>query len=220
MLALFIIYEIRIKDGILDKELITNRTIAIGNISAFFIHLVQMASFIPLPFYLQVQLGYDPWMTGLILSVQPLFMGVTAPFAGRYRDRQGPFIPLVIGPVLGAVFMAVILFSPTVSVLFIVVHLALFGIAMGFFHATNNTEIMSAAPDNKVSHTGSMLALIRYLGMIAGIGLAAVMVGKLGKTMDSLDNVQSGLHGLFVICLALSLGVAGLAMIRQRRSNK
>jgi EmrB/QacA subfamily drug resistance transporter len=216
LFAVLIIYEIRIADGILDKDLFTNRTILLGNVSAFFIHLVQMASLIPITFFLQMQLGYDPWFTGLILCLQPLLMGVVAPLAGGYRDRNGAFAPLVIGPVVGAAAMAVIFIFPSVSVFTIMLHLALFGIAIGCFQATNNTEIMSAAPEHKISHTGSMLALIRYLGMIAGIGLATVLAGNLGFSSEEKAIVYTRIHDLFIICFVICLGVSGLALLRTR----
>ena len=61
----------------------------------------------------------------------------------------------------------------------------------GFFQAINNAEIMSATPDAKINLSGSMLALIGYLGMIVGIGLATTFAGKMGTTkwFQSIYNV-------------------------------
>ncbi|MBP1988555.1 MFS transporter [Paenibacillus eucommiae] len=214
LLAGLIYYETRISNGILDKELFTNRTIAIGNTSAFFFHLVQMATLIPITFYLQYKLGYEPWLTGLMLSLQPLFMGIVAPISGWYRDRFGAFALLVAGPVIGAASLVVVVVLPIGSAVAIAVHLALFGAAMGFFQATNNAEIMSAAPEHKISHTGSMLALIRYLGMIAGIGLAAAFVGNLGGA-DGPTPADSQLRYLFLLCFVFCLVILGASMLRR-----
>lgn len=221
LLLLFAVYEIRIKDGILDRELFTKRLIVIGNVSAFAIHLIQMASLIPITFYFQHQLGFSPWLTGLVLCVQPLLMGIAAPYGGTYRDRYGAFVPLFAGPLAAALSMAIVVFAPSGSAIAMTLQLGLFGIAMGLFQSTNNAEIMSAAPDHKISHMGSMLALIRYMGMIAGTGLAAAFVGDLGGVgspafLNGVD-VHTRMQWLFAVCLILSLAVSGLAMLRPRR---
>jgi len=79
---------------------------------------------------------------------------------------------------------------------------------MGLFHATNNAEIMSAAPAEKSSLAGSLLALVRYLGQIGGIGLATVLVGSMGveNVGISYDIPLRILFGIcFVCCLVVSI---------------
>lgn len=221
LLTGLILYEIRIGNGILDKELFANRIIALGNASAFFLNLVQMASLIPITFYLQTKLGYAPWLSGLLLSLQPLLMGIIAPLAGWYRDRYGASVVLVAGPLFGALSMGIILLSSIDSVIAVAVHLALFGVAMGLFHASNNAEMMSAAPERKISLAGSMLALIRNLGMIAGIGLAVLFVGKLGGSAGDVPAaIDAKLQALFAVCTVICVVVAGISLMRSGRVGR
>lgn len=104
--------------------------------------------------------------------------------------------------------MLSVMFLPTVPAWSIGLHLAVFGIGTGLFHATNNAEVMSAAPAEKSSLAGSLLALVRYLGQIVGIGLATVFVGTMGSLAQIHESHGVSIRILFGICCALCLAVA------------
>ncbi|MFC5653327.1 MFS transporter [Paenibacillus solisilvae] len=209
------LYQRRITYGIIDRELFSQRKILLGNASSFFINLSQVATIIPITFYLQGQLGYSTSITGALLILQPLLMGVVAPFAGWFRDRYGGFFPITLGSLFCSVSMLSIACFSSVTVISISFHLVLFGIGMGLFHATNNAEIMSSAPESKISLAGSLLALVRYLGMIAGIGLATLLVGDMGYD-SSENNVNLSLRVLFGICFLFCMGGAVIGWLRPR----
>ena len=218
LLIVLFISQKKMKNGILDKELFADRIIVIGNASGFFIHLAQMATLIPITFYMQEVLGYSTWKMGIILSLQPLFMGITAPFSGWYRDRFGATFPLLLGPLLCSISMYLIVFTNEISLFNISFHLAIFGAGTGFFQAINNAEIMSATPDAKISLSGSMLALIRYLGMIVGIGLATTFAGKLGST-SGFNQFTMSIKYLFGISSILCLAVSGFSLLRLEKNS-
>jgi len=217
---LFLWHESRIDYGLLDRSLFAIRPIWTGNVSAFLIHLAQMAGLLPLTFYMQQLLGFSSSETGLYLALQPLAMGITAPLAGWYRDRRGALAPLLLGPALCAASVLWLALSPAVTVTGIVLHLALYGIGMGLFQATNNAEMMSAAPMNKISLTGSLLALIRYLGMIGGVALVALLVGDLGGTAINAETATPWVRLLFVMCFLLCLGAVGVGLLRKQPTPK
>ncbi|CAG7644242.1 Riboflavin transporter RibZ [Paenibacillus allorhizosphaerae] len=220
LLVLFLWYESRIDYGVLDRRLFAIRPIWTGNASAFIIHLAQMAGLLPLTFYMQQVLGFAPSQTGLYLALQPLAMGITAPLAGWYRDRRGALAPLLLGPALCAASMLWMVLPQTVSLTGIVLHLTLYGIGMGLFQATNNAEMMSAAPSSKVSLTGSLLALIRYLGMIGGVALVALLVGDMGGSVVSAEAVTPWVRLLFSVCFLLCLGAVAIGLLRRRPTPK
>lgn len=207
-------YERRIPHAIIDKVLFTNRAIGIGNLAAFIIHLAQIATTIPITFYMQHVLEFTPSRLGFFLAVQPVFMGIVAPIAGWYRDRFGVFAPVLVGPLFCALSMVFVAFSGSISGFGILFHLVMFGVGMGLFQATNNADIMSAAPSSKTSLVGSMLALIRYLGMIAGTGLATLFVGNIGSGFLDQQALTSHVQSLFVLCLVFCAVAVGLALLR------
>ena len=213
VLIFLLLYEKRIRHGIIDLELFTNRTILVGNSSAFFIHLAQMATIIPVTFYLQSVLGLNPGTVGIFLALQPIAMGISAPIAGWYRDRYSARMPVMLGAGLCSISMLFVVFG-TINSFAFALHLILFGAGMGWFQATNNADIMTAAPSPKLSLAGSMLALIRYLGMIAGIGLAALFVGYLGADTAHSAALDLQMKGLFAICSLFCASIIGLTVMR------
>jgi EmrB/QacA subfamily drug resistance transporter len=197
----------RIEYGILDRELFRPRKVWLGNTNSFLINLAQTATLIPITFYMHGQLGYSAWATGALLMLQPLSMGVIAPFAGWFRDKYGGSFPIAAGSLLCAISMLFVVMLPEVTAVAIGLQLACFGFGIGLFHAANNAEIMSAAPASKSSLAGSLLALVRYLGQIAGIGLATLLVGSMGPSGGVADSFGVPIRILFSLCFLFCLAV-------------
>lgn len=197
----------RIKYGIIDRELFSQRKVWLGNTGSLFINIAQMATLIPITFYLQSQLGFSAGTTGAMLMIQPLLMGIVAPFGGWFRDKYGGNSPIIAGALLCSLSMLFVVLNPVISPLSIGLQLAVFGIGTGLFFATNSAEVMSAAPAEKISLAGSLLALVRYIGNIIGIGLATLLVGTMGTAGGEADAYAVPLRVLFGICFLLCLAV-------------
>lgn len=218
LLILLLVYERRTTDGIIDFHYFKDRIVWVGNSSAFLIHLTQMATMIPITFYLQTVLKYEPAVVGMFLALQPIVMGVTAPLAGWYRDRVGAKIPVMLGAALCSISCLLILWPGPIHALTISLQLAFFGAGMGLFQATNNADIMTASPSNKLSMAGSMIALLRYLGMIAGIGLAVLFVGHMGGASEQIQQLDTNMKTLFTVCFALNALVLPLMKLRFQKN--
>jgi len=217
MLAALWPVERRISYGIIDRELFRRRKIWLGNAHSFFINVSQTATLIPIAFYLQGPLNLSPSATGFLLILQPLLMGITAPAAGWFRDKYGGYFPITLGSLLCAISMLFIVFSPGVSAVAVGLQLGLFGVGLGLFHATNNAEIMSDAPSGKISLAGSLLAMVRYLGNIGGIALAALIVGSMGTAMQPADNIDLQMRLLFGICFLFCIAVTASGKLRPKK---
>ena len=208
LLCVLAVQAQKIDYGIIDPGLFRHRKVWLGNASSLIVNLAQTATLIPVTFYLQSEIGFSASATGAMLMLQPLIMGIVAPFAGWFRDRYGGNFPINAGAALCSASMLFVMFMPTVSAWSIGLHLAVFGIGTGLFHATNNAEVMSAAPAEKSSLAGSLLALVRYLGQIVGIGLATVLVGTMGSQAQVQESYGVPIRILFGICCLLCLAVA------------
>lgn len=219
LLVMLGLYQTRITHGILDRELFRNSKVFLGNVASFLVNLTQMATMMAITFYMQGPMQLTPGFTGLILMIQAVMMGVVSPFAGWFRDRYGGYFPITYGPLFCAVSMLPLAVWSEVTLIGISFQLALFGIGTGLFHATNNAEIMSAAPAAKISLAGSLLALVRYLGMIAGIGIAILFVGNLsGQTAEVVVANEYGfsMQLLFLFCFVLCLLTTAIGKLRPR----
>ncbi|WP_127586437.1 MFS transporter [Paenibacillus koleovorans] len=219
LIVVLLLYERKLEHGILDRVLYANPYIGIGNLSAFLFYAAQMASLIPITFYMQSVLQLSTQTTGLLLAIQPVFMGVMGPISGWCRDRYGARIPTTIGALLCTFAMLPVMIGNEVSMLDIIAYCSLFGLGTGLFLASNNADIMGNAPAAKASLVGSMLALIRYLGMIVGIALAVLLVGHLGGVAVDAAELAPKVRVLFSICALFALILTGFSLMRPRKRS-
>ncbi|WP_010268621.1 MFS transporter [Paenibacillus senegalensis] len=220
LLLLLFAYERKIPHRIVDSDLYKIKAIAVGNSVSLLNNVMQMATLLPLTFYMQQVLGYPTKTLGLVLAIQPVFLGIASPASGWYRDKYGAFLPAVAGSLLFTLSTLFIVLGSTIQLTGIILFLAVSGIGIGLFVAINNAEVMSAAPAEKISLVGSMIALIRYYGMIIGIAFAVWFAGGMGTELTAAPNpaLTAQIKLLFLFCMALGLLMTFLCYIRPRQA--
>jgi DHA2 family multidrug resistance protein-like MFS transporter len=129
----------------------------------------QMLALVTLPFLFQSVLGRSVLESGLLMTLWPICVGITAPVAGRLADRYPAGLLGGIG--LGVFSLGLALMSlmgshpATVAILG---PMALCGIGFGFFQSPNNRTLVTTAPRERAGAAGGMLATARLLGQTAG----------------------------------------------------
>jgi MFS family permease len=152
---------------------------------------------------------------GAVLSVMPIALGITAPFAGRARDRFGARIPTVAGMLLTAVcLLALTLTADNQTAL--VVLLAGIGVGLGAFTPANNAAIMAAAPAQQSGMAGGILNLTRGLGTSLGVAIVGLILGlqTSQNTSASASAVTTGFQTSTAVLALLALVAAALAWRR------
>jgi DHA2 family multidrug resistance protein-like MFS transporter len=170
----------------------------------------QMLAFVTLPFLLQGTLGRSVAETGLLMTVWPLAVGVTAPLAGRLADRHPAGLLGGIGlAVFALALVALSLLDDASRNGDILWRMALCGAGFGFFQAPNNRTIVTAAPRERSGAAGGMLATARLLGQTFGAVAVAAGFHLLG--------LSSGPMLLRIAaCAALIAAVISLLRLRVR----
>jgi DHA2 family multidrug resistance protein-like MFS transporter len=129
----------------------------------------QMAALVVLPFLLQGVLHRSVMETGLLMTLWPLSVGVTAPLAGRLADHYAAGLLGGIGlGVLAIGLLSLSLLGAEPGNADIMWRMALCGAGFGFFQSPNNRTILSAAPRPRSGAAGGMLATGRLLGQTSG----------------------------------------------------
>ncbi len=173
------------RDTLLERALLSIKTLRAGLTSLMSQQLVLMGTFFVLPVYLQVVLGLDAFETGkrlLPMSITMLAAALTGPklvthIAARTIVRLG----------LAAMVIAALVLVGTIDVtlneLGFKLSLALFGVGAGLMMSQLGNVIMSSAPPGKTNEAGGLQGTAQNLGaslgtaLIGSILLAGLLTG-------------------------------------------
>ncbi|MGI5912603.1 MAG: MFS transporter [Syntrophomonadaceae bacterium] len=173
ILVLFFINEKKQTYPLLDFRLFKVKNFVYGNIMGFASYASQTAVFFMIPFYLDRILHLSPITAGLVMTLTPALMAITAPLAGSLSDRIG-------APRLTSIaFILLILGHGTLSTLNgsnelirIAVGLILLGLGAGSFGSPNNSSIFGSLPKEKAGYVGGFIATIRNFAFAFGLAVS------------------------------------------------
>jgi len=172
-LLLFIMVERRHPHPLLDFHLFYIKNFTYGNIMSFLSYATQTAAIFLLPFYMDRLLHLSPATSGLIMTITPVSMALTAPLAGNLSDKigaprltSGAFLLMSCGHIILSTLGA------NYNLPRIAAGLLLLGIGMGSFGSPNNSSILGSIPKEKAGYAGGFIATIRNFGFALGIAAA------------------------------------------------
>ena len=109
LLAAFLVHERRTSDPMLPLGLFKRRNFAVGNVETFAMYGGLGVTFFFLVLFLQQVAGYDALKAGLALLPSTLVMFALSKRVGRLADRFGSRVFMGLGPLLGALGLAMLL---------------------------------------------------------------------------------------------------------------
>ncbi|WP_013324994.1 MFS transporter [Gloeothece verrucosa] len=181
-LIIFIGIESRIRQPMLDLEILKNPHLSLSLVAAVFVFIVVGGIIFILPFFLELVLKYSPQQSGLLLAVSPILGGIVAPISGTLSDRFGQRIISLIGLLLMVIGCGLVsTFNQQLTDLVYILCIAPYGIGFGMFQSPNNSAILGSVPRERLGITSGLLSLSRTLGQTTGVPL-------LGSIFDSLTK--------------------------------
>jgi len=137
-----------------------------------------------LSLYLQYARGLSPVQAGLLLAVQPVFMAVFSPLAGRLSDRRDPGELASAG--MGVTAAGILMFAiagPSTPVPYLALALAVLGFGLALFSSPNTNAAMSAVEPRRYSVAYAALSTMRLAGQMFSMALVLLIFSMvLGKT--------------------------------------
>ncbi|MFC2064312.1 MFS transporter [Chloroflexota bacterium] len=209
ILWIFIQTQKCVSTPMLDLTLFRNRVFTLSTITSVFNYMAIYSLIFLMPFYLIEGRGFDPRYAGILLSVQSVFMAITAPISGYASDKIGSRVPGMIG--LGAMSIGFLLLSiidQATGLWVIVLGIAIIGFGTGSFISPNTSALMGSAPKSQRGVASAMQAEARSFGMVLGIGMA----GAIFTTQLAANTSQALYEGVSKGFLAAAL-VAALGVI-------
>lgn len=226
LLALFVRTERRAAAPLVDLGLLRHGAFVTGNLANFLSYALLFGVFFLIPFQLVRVYQETAFVAGLRLSLVPVLLGLMAPVGGLLFDRLGPRLATAGGMalcLLGLVLLYLRLDGQVANLPTVMLGLALVGAGQGLFVSPNTSAIMATAPAELTGEAGSLLNVVRFLGISAGIASASTVLAL------ALDGLTGGGHGtvgasaaalveagrtVLVVLAAFALGAALLSLAR------
>ncbi|WP_153016616.1 MFS transporter, partial [Cylindrospermopsis raciborskii] len=137
---------------------------------------VMAGSIFMLPFFLELVKKYPTQKTGLLLSVPPIIIAITAPLSGLLSDKFGSRNISILGLILMAIgCLSVSGFNKDLTVCGYILAIIPYGLGVGMFQSPNNSTIMGAAPSHSLGIASGLLSLSRILGQTVGVPLVGAI---------------------------------------------
>lgn len=192
ILLLFYFLERKVKDPLIDVELlINNKTFTFANITALINYASTFGVSFLLSLYLQNIKGISPRDTGLFLIFQPLTQALFSSWAGKLSDRKRPEILASIGMFIITVSLFLLSRVSPKSPLFLI---PIYGIFLGFgfalFSSPNTNIIMGSVDKKDYGFASSFLATMRVIGQSLSMVIVSLIFSLNNDLMNSYETLM------------------------------
>jgi MFS family permease len=194
---LFIWLQTKVKNPLINPELLFNRAFVINNVTSIINYGPGMFTIFLLTLYLQSIRGLTPNETGLLLCVQSVFIAIFSILTGKLLDSIKSRYIAAIGMALTAVGLTVLVFlGETTSFELIIMALAILGSGYGL-SAASSTQIAVEYVEKKFYGVSSAtLNTTRVVGQLMGMGVTlAVLNIFMGKASLNPSNYTQFIDG-------------------------
>lgn len=166
-LLFFVLRQLHMKDPMLDMHPFLEPMFSLGTVLMIFMHMINFATMLILPMFLEGALGLTAFTAGLLMLPGGLLNGVISPIAGHLYDKFGPKALIIPGYAISAVvfliFSRCISLNMSIPVIIILHCLSL--IAVGIINTPVQTNSLNQLSPKYYPHG---TAIMNTLQQIAG----------------------------------------------------
>lgn len=192
-LAAFALFEMRVREPMVNFEFFRSRTFLGANIVAFIVSFSMLAVFFFIALYMQNVLGYSAVEAGIRFLPSTLMIVLVAPIAGRLTDRVGPR-PLIVS---GLALTTIALFLQTridvdTGYGLLLPSFVVMGIGMALVMSPMSTAAMNAVSPDKAGVASGILSMSRMVGGTFGVAAIGALfqhlsANELEKNLATVD---------------------------------
>jgi len=172
LLPLFLVWEKRHANPLLDLALFSSARFAFANVAAFMAFMLMSGSGFLMPFYLELTKNLETAQAGLVIMIFSVVYMVAGPFAGKLSDKMDPGILCALAMISAAACSLVFVFTlPNPGLVFAVIFLVWLALSFGLFISPNNSQAMKLAPRSEQGIAAGVFNTITSLGLVFGVTL-------------------------------------------------
>ncbi len=178
LLLVFVRQELRSAHPAVDPRLFAARPFAAAVIGVLGATIVLHATLVVVPLLVERIEGGNPETSGLVLLGISALGAVAAPFGGRFSDRVGRRLPVVLGMTAMTLGLAALWqVAGATSTLVLAVLLAVVGFGMGLAGSPRQLAALETVGPDRVGMAAGTFYTGRYLGGVLGASLAGAVLG-------------------------------------------
>jgi EmrB/QacA subfamily drug resistance transporter len=229
LIPLFIWYDKRLKNPMIDFEAFKNKVLRNAIFSAFFLSVGYFSVVFLVIMYLQGIRGLSPLDASLLLVPGYVAGSFLGPVMGRLSDKYGSREIATLGVFFLAVAILVYLTLSTTAPLYIVlIASAVSGLGTSMFFPANNSAVMANARSGSFGSISGVLRTVQNIGLVGSyvlaISVAAASIPRavafevfIGTKQLAGSVSQEFLHGIdnaFIASIVILVVACVLSYIR------
>ncbi|MDF2882970.1 MAG: lmrB2 [Clostridiaceae bacterium] len=227
----FVFRQIHLEEPMLDMHPFKYPMFTIGTILMIIMHMVNFATMLILPMFLEGALGLTAFTAGLIMLPGGAINGIISPISGHLYDKFGAKVLILPGFAISA--LAFYIFSYTISLeitipLIITLHcLSLF--AVGMINTPNQTNCLNQLSLEDAPHGTAITNTLQQIAGAFGTALfVAIMSSGQKSYLASIGNANAsnpqalslvyGVHKVFVIQVFIVVAAVILSLFLKQNT--
>lgn len=177
-LALFVLWERRQTEPLVQLSLFRSRTFTVANLSGLILMFGMMGVFFLLPIFFQAILGYGAVKAGLLMTPLAGVVVFAAPLSGWLSDRIGSRWLISGGMFVAAAGFFLMRRAMSLDGGWepLVFPFMVSGFGIGLVMAPMTSAVMASAPDDKAGSASGVLSTMRQLGSVLGIAVMGAVL--------------------------------------------
>jgi len=191
MLIVHVLIELRVaKEPMMNLRLFMNTTFLNAALVGYIATIALFGAEFMMPIYLQAFRGRTALDAGIILLAVAATSAIATPSAGRLYDKIGPRAIMFVGFLILCVnTWQLSLIHGTTPISYIVLLLALRGLAVGLTLQTSYVAALSSIPLDVLPRGSSLLNSTRFVVQAVSVAaLATILVGFLSPNIQALQS--------------------------------
>jgi DHA2 family multidrug resistance protein len=178
-LVVFVVWELRRPDPIVDLGLFKNRNFAVGNILMFMVGFVLMGSTVLVPLFVQSELGYTATEAGMVISPGGFAVMLIMPVVGNLVGRVDARWLIAFGLIATSLALFNMMrFSTDVGYATVAWARIYQSVGLAFLFIPVNTIAFLGLPPGKNNDASAIINMTRNLGGGFGIAIATTVLAR------------------------------------------
>ncbi len=215
----FVVWERRVPSPMVPPSLWASRTFTIANLLTLAVYAALSGLFFFLALQLQTSLGYRPVLAGAAALPSSLMLLLLSSRAGGLATRTGPRFPLLVGPLVAAVGVALLAFVSAGDsyLLHVLPGVLLFGVGLALLVAPLTTTVLAAAPDRLTGTASGVNNAVSRAGGLVAVAALPSLVGLAAQDYADPAALTDGYRTALLVCAGLLVagGLSALALPRR-----